>query len=234
MIARPRACFASNLVSFHPSCRYRYEPKYSTIRALHAVLNAYAPTILRTPMPISAPTRQKQWRVTLNGSAALGDPPITFVFNDDDAPGTAPLQWSSWADDDEEEAAPQGTWHRASFARPALPSGAQLSVNLSGFGQGNLFVDGEHVAAFDLAFGECFAPPGGVNPHGNCDTYVWSRCDRPTQDCYHVPPSWLVDGDNVVLVWNSATLPQNVTTVQPALASVVYRVDPPLPPLPEL
>ena len=44
------------------------------------MLNTYAPTILHTPVPIDAPSRQTQWRVALNGSAA--DPPLTFVFND--------------------------------------------------------------------------------------------------------------------------------------------------------
>jgi hypothetical protein len=47
----------------------RYEPKYSTIRALHNVLNAHAHTIMHTPVPIQARTSSKQWNVTLNGPA---------------------------------------------------------------------------------------------------------------------------------------------------------------------
>ena len=43
-----------------------------------------------------------------------------------------------------------------------------------------------------------------------------------------MPPSWLRDGVNELLVWSSATLPLNVTRIRPTLASVVYRVDPPL------
>jgi hypothetical protein len=90
---------------------------------------------------------------------------------------------------------------------------------MSGFGQGNLFLNGRHLVVFDLTYGECYAPPGGVNPHGNCDTYVWERCDQPTQDCYHAPPSWLVDGDNELLVWSESKLPANVTrTIEPARA----------------
>ena len=92
--------------------------------------------------------------------------------------------------------------------------------------QGNVFLNGIHVSYFNLQFGECFAPPGGVNPHGSCDTYIRARCDKPTQDCYHVPPSWISD-QNELLVWNEATLPANVTDINPNLAAVVYRVDPP-------
>jgi hypothetical protein len=251
-----------------------YDPKFTTIGALHRVLARYAPTILHTPVPIGAfdggskPT-DPQWAVTHNGTAS--DPPLTFVFNDapnatrvtlgppgaapremagrsamifDGASGAllwnsqpdtpdsvgqpylpalaAPLAWQSWND------SAKGTWHRATFQRPAgLPEGAQVSVNMTGFGQGNLFLNGVHVAYFNLQFGECFHAPGGVNAHGSCDTYIWERCDRPTQDCYHVPPSWLSDGANEMLVWSNPKLPPNVTAIDPSLASVVYRVDPP-------
>ena len=123
-------------------------------------------------------------------------------------------------------AAAAGTWYGTKFARPALPSGAQLSVNLTGFGQGNLFLNGVHVVYFNLEDGECFKPPGGVNGHGSCLGYVKERCDKPTQDCYHVPPEWLAD-ENEMLVWSDARLPTNITGIDPYLTSVVYRVDPP-------
>jgi hypothetical protein len=86
-------------------------------------------------------------------------------------------------------------------------------------------MNGVHVAYFNLQFGECFSPPGGVNHHGSCLTYFWSRCDKPTQDCYHVPPEWLQD-HNEMLVWSEATLPVNVTAINPERVSVAYRVDP--------
>ena len=41
-----------------------------------------------------------------------------------------------------------------------------MSINMTGFGQGNLFLNGVHVVYFNLQFGECFHPPGGVNFHG--------------------------------------------------------------------
>ena len=130
------------------------------------------------------------------------------------------LSWDSW------NGTSGSMWYRARFARPSLPDGAQLSLNLTGFGQGNVFLNDIHVSYFNLQFGECFAPPGGVNPHGSCDTYIRERCDKPTQDCYHVPPSWISD-QNELLVWNEANLPANVTDINPNLASIVYRVDPP-------
>lgn len=86
------------------------EPKYSSIAALHAVLNDYAATILHTPIDSAGlvevrrgiaereATRERlleeggdvsvtgtdydQWMVTLNGTEGGTDPPITFVFND--------------------------------------------------------------------------------------------------------------------------------------------------------
>jgi len=119
-----------------------------------------------------------------------------------------------------------GTWYRSSFARPQLPAGAQVSFNMTGFGQGNLFLNGVHVVYFNLQNGECFSPPGGVNGHGSCFSYILERCDKPTQDCYHVPPEWIQD-QNEVLVWSDSKLPPNVTAIHPELASVVYRVDPP-------
>ena len=119
-----------------------------------------------------------------------------------------------------------GTWYRTSFARPQLPAGAQVSFNLTGFGQGNLFINGVHVVYFNLENGECFHAPGGVNGHGSCFSYILERCDKPTQDCYHVPPEWIHD-QNEVLVWSDSKLPANVTAIAPELASVVYRVDPP-------
>lgn len=128
------------------------------------------------------------------------------------------LSWTQWAGS-------RGDWYRSSFKRPnRLPNGSQVSVNLTGFGQGNVFLNGKHLSFFNLQYGECFAPPGGVNPHGNCDTYISQACDRPTQDCYHIPPSWFED-DNELLVWSDHKLPPNVTEIQPSLASIVYRTD---------
>lgn len=101
-----------------------------------------------------------------------------------------------------------------------------MSINMTGFGQGNVFLNGVHVTYFNLQFGECYRPPGGVNAHGTCDTYIWDRCDKPTQDCYHVPPEWIKDS-NELLVWSNPKLPANVSAIQPSLASLVYRVDPP-------
>ena len=49
---------------------------------------------------------------------------------------------------------------------------------------------------------------------------------QPTQDCYHIPPEWL-QPQNELLVWSESKFPTNVTAIDPALASVVYRVDPP-------
>jgi hypothetical protein len=43
-----------------------------------------------------------------------------------------------------------GTWYATSFERPKLPPGAQMSINMSGFGQGNLFLNGIHVVYFNL------------------------------------------------------------------------------------
>merc|ERR1712096_317569 len=87
-------------------------------------------------------------------------------------------------------------------------------------------LNGIHVGYFNLEFGECYRPPGGVNPHGNCDTYIWARCDKPTQDCYHIPPEWIQE-QNDLLVWSNPRLPVNVSVVDPSLATIVYRVDPP-------
>lgn len=101
-----------------------------------------------------------------------------------------------------------------------------VSVNLTGFGQGNLFLNGVHVVYFNLQDGSCAKPPGGVNGHGACLGYVQSRCGKPTQDCYHVPPEWLAD-ENEMLIWSDQRLPPNVTRIDPSLANVVYRVDPP-------
>jgi hypothetical protein len=44
---------------------------------------------------------------------------------------------SQWQDTGNENATnPAGTWYAASFDRPAnLPEGAQVSVNMTGFGQ---------------------------------------------------------------------------------------------------
>ena len=61
---------------------------------------------------------------------------------------------------------------------------------------------------------------------GACLGYVKERCDKPTQDCYHVPPEWIAD-ENEMLIFSQATLPPNVTSINPDLLSVVYRVDPP-------
>lgn len=41
-----------------------------------------------------------------------------------------------------------------------MPAGAMMSLNMTGFGAGNVFLNGVHVSYFDLTFGECFHPPG--------------------------------------------------------------------------
>jgi hypothetical protein len=259
-----------------------YDPKYSTIAALHHILVEYSPTILGTPIgPV--PNAKGVWNVTMSGNR--GDPPLTFTFNEGTtavqvesgeavhtmepdsamifdgagtrlwysepgaidgvgqpylpAPGAADLKWTSWTDgglggpadssaaaDPGQAAAAAGTWYRTTFPRPTLPTGAQMSINMTGFGQGNLFLNGVHVVYFNLQFGECFRPPGGVNFHGACLGYVKERCDKPTQDCYHVPPEWIAD-ENEMLIFSQAKLPPNVTSINPELLSVVYRVDPP-------
>mmetsp|Transcript_8167 Transcript_8167/g.24150 ORF Transcript_8167/g.24150 Transcript_8167/m.24150 type:complete len:109 (+) Transcript_8167:82-408(+) len=89
-----------------------------------------------------------------------------------------------------------------------------------------MFLNGVHVTYFDLTNGECYRPPGGVNNHGSCLTYLWQLCDKPTQSAYHVPPEWIASR-NEMLVFNSDKLPDNVTKVDPSVASIVYRVDPP-------
>ena len=47
------------------------------------------------------------------------------------------------------------------------------------------------------------------------------------QDVYHVPPSWWRSdgGEDEILIRSKTKLPNNVTTINPALASVVYRTD---------
>ena len=152
-----------------------------------------------------------------------------------DALGT-PLHWQVWKNENSSAPDSKGTWYGTSFALDSsLPAAAQVSVNLTGFGQGNLFLNGVHVAYFNLEDGSCANPPGGVNGHGSCLGYVESRCGKPTQDTYHVPPEWLVkssagqsDGAmNEMMVWSDPRLPNNVTEIDPRQASVVYRVDPP-------
>ena len=138
-----------------------------------------------------------------------------------------PLAFESWNDTGSDKGT--GTWHRASFALPSsLPDDAQISVNMTGFGQGNLFLNGVHIAFFSLQDGGCDEPPGGVNSHGSCLGYVASRCGRPTQDCYHVPPEWVRRNgvENTILVWSDVKMPPNVSHVDTDLARVVYRVDP--------
>ena len=41
-----------------------------------------------------------------------------------------------------------------------------------------------------------------------------------------VPPEWIQE-QNEMLVWSDSKLPTNVTAIDPSLASVVYRADPP-------
>lgn len=157
---------------------------------------------------------------------------------------STPLKWSTWKNENKSASDAKGTWYGTTFSLdPSLPAGAQVSVNLTGFGQGNLFLNGVHVAYFNIEDGSCASPPGGVNGHGSCLGYVESRCGKPTQDTYHVPPEWLVKPSaaaaphggkittaaavNEMMVWSDPKLPNNVTQIDPALVSVVYRVDPP-------
>lgn len=153
---------------------------------------------------------------------------------------SSPLKWRMWKNQNKSAPDAKGTWYGTSFILdPSLPASAQVSVNLTGFGQGNLFLNGVHVAYFNLEDGSCASPPGGVNGHGSCLGYIESRCGKPTQDCYHVPPEWLVKTQarsfdhgtdnqiNEMLVWSDPRLPNNVTEINPSMTSVVYRVDPP-------
>ena len=117
---------------------------------------------------------------------------------------------------------------------------------MSGFGSGNLFVNGEHLGYFNLApsnSSKCSKGGFGCWPDGD---YVPGGSGKPTQDCYHIPPEWLIVSggkENELLVWNAADgscdktpgvgdgppacakqngmLPPNVTT--PEQASVVMR-----------
>ena len=98
-------------------------------------------------------------------------------------------------------------------------------ISDSGFGSGNVFINGVHLAPYDLRFGSCAKPPKGGFGNWPDATYVWEMCERPSQDCYHVPPEWLQD-NNVILVWSEPKLPPNVTAINPKLASIVYRIDP--------
>ena len=201
-----------------------------------------------------------QWYSQPAAEDGVGQPylPATLAAGQPTEQGTGQLAWESWQGG-------KGTYYKTNFKlSPSLPAEAQVSINMTGFGQGNLFVNGVHVAYFNLQDGECFHPPGGVNNHGSClgcvgpgargeirhqgsvvgvcvdvcvarlfcrssrHRYIKERCDKPTQDCYHVAPEWLHRGgaENEILVFSQSNLPTNVTNIDPALASIVYRVDP--------
>jgi hypothetical protein len=102
-----------------------------------------------------------------------------------------------------------------------------FSINMTGFGQGNLFLNGHHVAYFDLVDGACSHPPKGGFGNWPGASYVPGACGVPTQDCYHVPPEWLhysPQGEtNELMVWNEAKMPHNVSTINPDRSSIVYR-----------
>ena len=46
---------------------------------------------------------------------------------------------------------------------------------MTGFGEGYLFVNGIHVAYYNLEFGSCADPPGGVNTHGNNCEFAYNH-----------------------------------------------------------
>jgi hypothetical protein len=101
----------------------------------------------------------------------------------------------------------QGDWYRTNrFELPSnvLEGTASISINMSGFSAGNLFVNGHHAGYFNLCAGNCsLCAKGGFGcwPMGS---YVPMQCGKATQDCYAVPPEWLMKTDNEVLVFNAA------------------------------
>ena len=102
----------------------------------------------------------------------------------------ADLSWSSWTDE-------AGTWHRATVA--LTPTGnVTILLDLHGMASGRAFVNGKHVANYNLALANCSMPrpdrcgasPVDTAPGDDGD----GGCDQPSQRYYHVPPEALVAG----------------------------------------
>jgi hypothetical protein len=132
-------------------------------------------------------------------SPAAADAPAPFTTIPSLAPGK--LVWESWPTTTADLGGSggdkhTGDWFRARFPLPPelTEVGASASVNMSGFSSGNVFINGHHLAYFNLAEGSCTkCAKGGFGcwPDGD---YVPLSCGRPTQDMYHVPPEWLHAG----------------------------------------
>ena len=86
-------------------------------------------------------------------------------------------------------AAGGGKWHRATAALPATAGhGANGSrtvlLDLLGMGSGFAFVNGKHVATFNLALGNCSTPRPdrcGASPIDRHDADSDGGCNQPSQ-----------------------------------------------------
>ena len=178
--------------------------------------------------------------------------PAPYVAIPSLAPGK--LKWTKWPQHSIDVGlAPkhEGDWYRTQFALVSTTKPRSISINLTGFSAGNLFVNGHHVAYFNLAPGDCSDCAKGEFGCWPMGTYTPTMCGKPTQQYYAVPPEWLVTrsgdgdgGDNELLVFNAAPgycvptadvagdgpcthakqnnmMPPNITN--PELASVVMR-----------
>jgi hypothetical protein len=124
--------------------------------------------------------------VLYNTSApvAVAEPPYE--------PLAAALSWSVWPD-----AAAAGQWHRASVTLGAACAGAStgaLLLDLHGMGAGMAFVNGKHVANYNLALGNCSAPrPSrcGASPIRPPGSDGDGGCGQASQRYYHIPPEVL-------------------------------------------
>ncbi|KAL6213659.1 hypothetical protein ACLB2K_013105 [Fragaria x ananassa] len=97
------------------------------------------------------------------------------------------------------------TWYKVNFDAPE--GDEPLALDMGSMGKGQLWINGQSIGRYWTAYanGDCSACSyaGTFRPKKKCQ----SGCNRPTQQWYHVPRSWLKQSKNLLVVFEEKDTP---------------------------
>jgi len=110
-----------------------------------------------------------------------------------DKSGASKVQWNAGA-----PAQKQITWYTTTFTLPNnLPDlvANPLVLDVTGLGRGHAYINGQDIGMYWTLAGKCYSEAPC------CCQQSQFNCDQPTQSKYHIPPDWVVTGENTLTIF---------------------------------
>ncbi|EFA76539.1 glycoside hydrolase family 35 protein [Heterostelium album PN500] len=90
------------------------------------------------------------------------------------------------------------TWYKINFLHELSPN-KHYSLNMSGMNKGMIWLNGKHVARYWITKG--WGCNGCSYQGGYTDQLCSTNCGEPSQINYHLPQDWLIEGANLLVIF---------------------------------